>query len=82
MIVLGLFGAKVLSQRHKLVLEKYGTSLTDDPEKAELTHQLTLLALVINIQVEQSGHYLSHLIFRIKSLILSCGQGGYGLAPK
>lgn len=57
----GLFGAKVLSQRHKLVLEKYDTSLTDGAEKAELTHKLTSLALVINIQVEQSGHYLSHL---------------------
>lgn len=64
------------------MLEKYGTSLTDGPGKAELTHKLTSLALVINIQVEQSGHYLSHLIFRIKFLILSCGQGSYGLAPK
>lgn len=64
------------------MLENYGTSFIDDPEKAELTHKGTSFALVTNIPVEQPGRYLSHLIFRIKSLILSCGQGGYGLAPK
>lgn len=63
-------------------LERYSTSLTDDPKKAELTHEHNSFALVTNTHVESSGHYLSHLIFRIKSLILSCGQGGCGLAPK